>query len=184
VANFHLSICYAGLIIAEFAVSQQPAMLVNGGATVNLVECDLVESACAIGNFTLPLFDIEEAPIAQPKDTIIRLNRCVFRGNLYDIQLGTYLMSEVNPDGVALVVDDPSDDSLKVTYSFFETDFYFPIEKSKNSTGNASTVPADRKGINSTSAWFQWVQKVRFHCATSQATSSIVPITHPPTHSW
>jgi hypothetical protein len=146
-------------------MSNQPAMTVSGGATVNLEECSFIDTYTAIGNFTEPDFDIEEAPIAQPQESIIRLHQCDFRENDYDIILDTfdtYQMSAVHPNGEALVVSDPYDAGLKVTYSHVEGDYDWPVKR-ENSTGHASTVPADRRGIDSTSAWFQWVQKVRFH---------------------
>jgi hypothetical protein len=144
-------------------MSNQPAMTVSGGATVNLEECSLIDTNTAIGNFTQPAFDIEEVPIAQPKATVISLHECEFRDNDYDIHLATYLMSVINPDGEALVVSDPFDDGLKITYSIKDLDYDWPTEATDNNTGNVSTVPADRRGINSTSAWFQWAQQVRFH---------------------
>jgi hypothetical protein len=184
VANSHPSNCYAGSTITKFLVSYQPAMMVSGGATVNLAECSFNDALCAIGNWTSPLFAIEEAPIAQPQNTIIRLHRCEFSENTFDIQLVSYLMSTVNSDGEAVAVSDPHDDRVNVTYTFLESDSAPAKEISVNSTGRASTVPAERRGIDSTSTWFQWVQKVRFHFAPSRATSSIVPINHPPKHSW
>jgi hypothetical protein len=146
-------------------------MMVNGGATVTLAECDFIENFYAISNITSELSWNEEASNAQSQDTIVRLQRCTFSGNSYDIELLQNLTSGSIPGGEAFIISDPYDASLEVGHTVQEDDYDFS-NSTWYLTGHASTVPADRKGINSTSAWLQGVQKVRFHLASPLPTFS------------
>jgi hypothetical protein len=135
-------------------------MTVNGGATVTLEDCVFSDNLVAIRNDTSEYFEFEEATIAQPQDTIIRLQHCTFLDSYYAVELTANLSSENQPYGEVLVISDPHDDKLIVSYQvIYENDDYGGY--TENSTSNEWTVPAKRRGIGSTSSWFQRVQKVR-----------------------
>jgi hypothetical protein len=153
--------------MAVFAFSSffQAPVTVNGGATVTLAECVFIANTeTAISNDTSHYFDFEWATIAQPQDTVIFLQNCSFPDSYYAVTLAIHLTSENRTSGKALVISDPYDDDLIVGHRVLHGDDVNG-NTTEHSTGNASTAPADRRGINSTCAWFQRVQKVRLHFA-------------------
>jgi hypothetical protein len=165
-ANVHLESFCAGMTILAFDSLFLAPMTVNGGATVTLAECIFIANSetVAISNDTSKYFDFEWASIAQPQDTIILLQNCSFPDSYYAVELTVDLTSENQTAGEVLVISDPYDDDLIVQHEVIYED-YENGNISNHSTGNASTAPADRRGISSTSAWFQRVQKVRLRFA-------------------
>jgi hypothetical protein len=178
---------YRGATIADF-YAFLPSMLVYRGATVTLTECSFSEYSYALSNDN-SLFNDSELELdymLQTQDTIIRFKRCEFPDNMYAAQLVTDLRSGYHPDGAVLVISEPYNDGLEVNHiEVIESanDVAFGNE-TVISTINAATVPAERKGINSKSSWFQGVQKVRCHFASRLTTSSEVAEMHPPRHYW
>jgi hypothetical protein len=181
-ANFHLHICCAGVSVTDFYGFQQPAMTVNGGATVTLEECVFIDNLAAIRNETAEYFEFEVAAIAQRQDTIIRLQNCEFGDGFFAVELITDLTSENSPYSEVLVISDPYDDGLKVSHKVKEDDYDFN-NSTEYSTVDALTVPAARRGIESTSPWFQRVQKVRLHSASPLVAFIGVAVALPARHS-
>jgi hypothetical protein len=155
------------MTITEFERSQPPVMTVNGGATVTLAECIFVDNIHAISNDTSQYFEFEEATISQPLDTIIRFQNCVFRDTSIPVSLVTDIASGEHPGGDVLVISDPFDQGVAVHHRFMEEDWEIDRDNWTVYYGvDAKTVPTARTGIDNTSAWFQEVQKVRFHFAS------------------
>jgi hypothetical protein len=145
-------------------------MMVNGGATVTMEDCDFIDNVYAISNYTFQVFKFEDATIAQLQDTIVRLQHCEFQENPYGIELVIDPTSESILDREALIITDPYDESLKVGQRIKDEVDYGNL--TEHQTFDRSSVPAERRGIDSTSSWLKEVQKVRFHSAISLATSS------------
>jgi hypothetical protein len=160
----HLESFCAGITIIDFYnLGQPPSMTVNGGATVTLAKCTFKANSANIRNDTSEYFASEEAMIAQQQDTIIRLKDCRFPVSNVAVQLTSDLTAVNQTSGEVLVISDPYDDALIVSHIGDFEDYFDNVTDS--STVDAATVPAARKGIDSTSAWFQRVKKVRFHFA-------------------
>jgi hypothetical protein len=155
-------------VIKFYNFMQPPVMTVNGGATVTLAECDFIDNTSGIRNDTSEYFASEQATIAQSRDTIIRLQDCTFPDADYAVDLSTDLTSENQPSGEVLVISDPYDDNLTVRHIVVYEDFYDNV--TVYSTVDASTGPAERRGIDSTSTWLQRVKKVCHHFASPVAT--------------
>jgi hypothetical protein len=148
-------------------------MTVNGGATVTLEGCVFIDNRAAIRNDTSEYFEFEEATIAQPQDTVIRLYDCNFLHTGHAVGLTADLTSENQTYGEALVIDGPYEDYLIVSHTtIYEHDDHGNVTEyvTERHTVDAATVPAARRGIDRTSAWFQRVQQVRLHCACPLAT--------------
>jgi hypothetical protein len=177
----HLESFCAGITIIDFynLGQQPPSMTINGGATVTLAKCTFKDNSANIRNDTSEYFASEEAMIAQRQGTIIRLKDCRFPVSNVAVRLTSDLTSENQTYGEVLVISDPYDDALIVSY----IDEYGDYSDNASSTVDAATVPSARKGIDSTSAWFQRVKNVRFHFAYSLTTFTDVLSVHPPRHS-
>jgi hypothetical protein len=161
-------------------------MLVNGGATVTLAKCIFGYNDAAISNDTRQYFEFEEETIAQPLDTIIRIQHCQFLHSYsYPVVLVTDMTSGADLGSEALVISDPLDSGVVVLHTFMVDDEVIEPNLSLSYIAvDAATVPAARRGIDNTSAWFQEVQKVRSHSSFPLDVLSRVTVTHPLRHSW
>jgi hypothetical protein len=154
------SIPCAGLTISHFA--GDAAAVVDGGATVTLVECTFIENSITgfySNSAALSVNNIGPHRDALLQDTIVRLENCTFTRNVADnLLLARVGGEESSPLASAHI------------YSDNTTQMVVWVNGSNEIVGHAeplTALPASRQGINGTSEWFQRVQKVISPCFIS-----------------
>jgi hypothetical protein len=156
-----VDILFAGLTILGFD-GYQPALLVDRGATVTLLECSFMKNDEALSNSSSSVyFDADKLP-PQTDDTIVRLERCTFDfSNLGSISLTRFMQTGAVPTYTALFYSDAPvevtlDTAEPYSYTYNITVFF---------TMDLSNAPAARQGIDRNSTWFQTAQQVCYSCS-------------------